>query len=106
MPTDRHSYHSTNRTSIPSVQNLQTSYHHSPAYITPSHRCSPIDNISPHQLQQSPHHYPSFYPQHLKTNDLHESIKNLKESMSIQEFMNKNVNDFVTSTGMNVSIYY
>ncbi len=82
-----HNTHSTNRTLVPS----QISPHHS-AYLIPNHHHAPVDAISPQRQQQS------HYSQQQKISPHNESIKNNKESISIQEFMNKSVNDFVSST--------
>jgi len=90
----RHQHHlntnSTNRTLVPPIQNSQISPHH-PAYLLHSHHHSPVDTVSPQRQQQQQAHY----PQQQRISSHH---NNTKESISIQEFINKNVNDFVSST--------
>jgi hypothetical protein len=85
-PTSHHSphrhHHSTNRTLVPPISNSQISPHHQ-AYLLHSHHHSPVDTVS---------------PQRQRTTHPNESIKNPKEPISIQEFMNKSVNEFVSST--------
>ncbi|CAF3901687.1 unnamed protein product, partial [Adineta steineri] len=114
-----HNTPSSNRALVPPLQNSQISPHHA-AYLMHNHHHPPMDTVSPQrQQQQSPHqHHPSHYPQQQqqqqqqqqpppqqqqqqpqqRTSHHNEPIKNAKESMSIQEFMNKNVNEFVSST--------
>ncbi|CAF4024670.1 unnamed protein product, partial [Rotaria magnacalcarata] len=94
------STNSNNRSLVPPMHNSQISPHHS-AYLMHGHHHNPIDSISPQRQQQpSPHHHhqPHYSQQQQRAPDHNEASTNSKESISIQEFINKNVNDFVSST--------
>jgi hypothetical protein len=86
----RHQHHlNPNSTTRPPIQNSQISPHHQ-AYLLHSHHHSPVDTVSPQRQQQQTN-----YPQQQRISSHH---NNTKESISIQEFINKNVNDFVSLT--------
>lgn len=82
------------------MQSSQISPHH-PPYLMPGHHHNPIDTLSSQRQQQqpSPHHHQPHYPQsQQRTADHSDLLINAKEPMSIQDFINKNVNDFVGPT--------
>ncbi|CAF0840416.1 unnamed protein product [Adineta ricciae] len=108
--THRHSQHhhsaSSNARTLqpPPMPNSQISPQHA-TYLMHGHHHLPVDTpTSQRSQQQSPHqHHQSHYSQQQqhhqqqRTNHHSEASKTTKESMSIQEFINKNVNEFVSS---------
>lgn len=94
----RHHHHNPNRTLIPPIQNSQISPHQS-AYLLHNLHHSPVDTSSS-QRQQQQQQQSHYSPQQRIPSHHNDLIKNTKETISIQEFINKNVNDFVGSSSM------
>lgn len=101
-PSPHRSHHpnTSSRQLIAPILNSQIPPHHS-SYLMHGHHHSQLDTGSSQRQQQSPHHYVSPYSQpssQQRISDHSESVKSTKESISIQDFMNKSVHDFVSST--------
>ena len=94
----QHTPSSSNRTSA--AASSQISPNHASAYMLHGLQHSSVGTISPRQQQQqqpSPHHSQSHYSQQ-RSSHHNEVSRQPKEPISIQEFMKKNVNDFVSSS--------